>query len=82
MAKDRKNNPEYKNGFNEGLTTALNEVSRIKNSFGDVWVVYSSGLRTPEKQKVSEQMSLIVDALESLEEMISENFLYNEEDSE
>ena len=50
------------------------ELRRLMQSFGDVWASYYQGKITPERQRVSEQKSLVVSALETLEDMLAEKY--------
>lgn len=57
----------------EFLDTAHHKaLRRLMQSFSDVWASYHLGTITPERQRVSEQMSLVVNALETLEDMFTD----------
>jgi len=67
---------DYLKGYSEGAYDAYEalrkELVRLTNSFGDVWATYYHGKITPERQKVSDQLSLVVDALTVLDDMMQE----------
>ena len=68
--------------FNAGVVKGMylldsayhKELRRLMQSFGDVWASYYQGTITPERQKISDQMSLVVNALETLEDMLAETY--------
>ena len=68
--------------FNAGVVKGMylldaayhKDLRRLMQSFGDVWASYHLGTITPERQKISDQMSLVVNALETLEDMLAETY--------
>jgi len=74
--KDNTPSEEYLRGYSDGVYDAYDrlrkELVRLTNSFGDVWATYYHGKITPERQKVSDQLALVSDALTTLDDMMQE----------
>jgi hypothetical protein len=72
---------QFQDGQRSGMyrchAVVSNEISRLRQSLGDVWAIHYHDLITPEKKEMADKITFAVDTLAILEDMFQGSYFEN-----